>query len=87
MIMDLREKILQKDKEIERLMTLTKNNSKKDDIEQPSPNRYSERQMVEKTLAEFNRELREELAEAYERQQQLEDENCSLKNQLAEMVC
>ena len=89
-ILDLRDKILLKDKEIERLVTLTKNSSKdrRDGTNPSSPTRYASDQqaMVEKTLAELNRELKEELEESYMRQQQLEEENESLKIQLSEQV-
>ena len=91
-IHDLRDTIMQKDKEIERLQALTKYNSKdgKEDTNSASPNRYSSErktaEKVEKALAEFNRELREELSEAYMRQQQLEEENYCLKTQIAEQV-
>ena len=91
-ILDLQDKLFQKDKEIERLLTLTKNSHKdrKAGTNPSSPNHYtSERktaEKVEKALAEFNRELREELSDAYLKQQQLEDENYSLKTQNAEQV-
>ena len=86
MILDLQDKLFHKDKEIERLLTLTKNNSK-DPANHSSPNHYaSDRKSAENVLAEFNRELREELSEAYLKQQHLEEENCALKRQVTEQV-
>lgn len=81
-IIDLRDKILQKDKEIERLQQLAKQNSREDSPQSPNQTLQEEKRF----LAEVNKELRDKLSEAHFRAQQLEHENQALKIEIAEQV-
>lgn len=88
-IVELQEKLLQKDREIDRLMAQGKQQQRptvkvERGTNTSSPYKARESQAMEKSLSEFNRELREELAQAYVLQQQLQSDNRTFKADVAE---
>ena len=90
-ILDLQDKIHQKDREIERLRTSTRSSGvfpidKGTNTLMTSQDDTPVEHVNGKSTEELNNELREQLAQAYTRQQQLELENCDLKTEVESQV-